>query len=181
MITGRGQPNPAAFYLQPLSWHHLPGRPDDFELRAIPGPVGSLTFERRGIGIARTPDATWRFGPHGFFRRDVLITSLPTQTPLALCRFPVWGTTGQLALPPDHALHLTTTRWDRRLVVSTARAEVVLSYDLRGALGVRSPVTWGPAAHIADKVPWLLFFAWYLAVRRYREASGVAAAVIASS
>lgn len=172
--------DPAAFYLQPLSWHQRSRRPETYELRAIPGPIGSLTFQSRRIAVAQTDLATWRFAPKGFLRPTIEVSLLPHSKLLAVCQFPFWGSVGTLAVPAVSVLRLAPTTWDKGYVVKTQTGELVLSYDFRGWGMLRSPVAWGGEPRPAEQLAWLLYFSWYLAVRHYREVIEAAAAVMVS-
>lgn len=173
--------DPADYYLQPLSWHQVRGAPEVYDLRAIPGPIGRLTFESRTVALAETADAAWRFASSGILRRQCSITLVPQGRQLGVCRYPVWGSIGTLRLPPGLVIHFGHSTWDRVYSVTDERGRVVLSYDFRGFIGLRSPVTWGVAPGPAEQIAWLLYFSWYLAVRWYRETRAAAAAVIIGS
>jgi hypothetical protein len=171
---------PAAFYLQPLSWHQLARRPETYELRALPGPIGSLIFESRRTAVAQTDHAAWRFAPRGVFRRSVEVSLLPHGKLLAVCQFHFWGPTGTLAIPGVPVLRLAPATWDRGYTVKTQAGRLVLSYDFRGWVALRSPLTWGVEPGPAEQLGWLIYLSWYLAVRHYREVIETAAAVIVS-
>ena len=45
---------------------------------------------------------------------------------------------------------------------------------------LRSPLTWGEFPEPAEDFPWLIPFAWFLAVRYYRDVIEAAGAVVAA-
>jgi hypothetical protein len=73
---------------------------------------------------------------------------------------------------------LAPTRWDSGYVVETQAHELVLSYHFRGWAALRAPLTRGIEPRPAARLPWLLSFSWYLAVRHYHEV--IEAAVVIS-
>jgi hypothetical protein len=169
--------DPAAFHLQPLSWHQVSARPEAYELRAIPGPLGRLTFEGRRAATASTLHETWRFLAQGILRPTVIVTPVPVVEVLATCRFGFWGSTASLELSRDTSIRLGPVS-DQSYSARTSAGQDVFSYDLRGFMRLRAPLEWGPASGLVVDYPWLLYFGWYLAVRYYHEILEAAGAAV---
>lgn len=170
--------SPTAFYLQPLSWHQIASRPETYELRAIPGTVATLRFAHKYEAIATFPQAEWRFRSRGWFRKTADIFQAPSTTPIASCRLGYWSASAILALSATRILTLAANSWDKTYVVRTERGALVFAYDFRGFFSLRSPLTWGEDSAPAQELPWLIPFAWYLAVRYYHDVIEAAGAVV---
>jgi hypothetical protein len=128
-----------------------------------------LTYRHKQEASAQSPDAEWRFAITGLFRRQASIRLIPSDKLLATCRLSYWTSQGTLPIRPNLSLSLTANSWDKTYTVTTHRGELVLLYDFRGLFTLRAPLTWGPASTAAEDFPWLIPFAWFLAVRHYRD------------
>ncbi|MFN8654654.1 MAG: hypothetical protein U0133_22325 [Gemmatimonadales bacterium] len=170
----------AAYYLQPLSWHQTGSRPERYELRAIPGVIADLTFRHKHEATARSPDAAWRFLSKGIFRKSADILLDPSGKVLGSCRLGYWSSHGSLELRPGFTLAFAADTWDKSYSVRAPSGALVFSYDFRGFFSLRSPLTWGEFPEPAEDFPWLIPFAWFLAVRYYRDVIEAAGAVVAA-
>jgi hypothetical protein len=171
---------PAAYYLQPLSWRQTSARPESYELRAIPGPLASLTFRSRSEAVVEAAAASWRFRTKGLLQRLIEIRSLPAEALVASCRRGYWSSTGIVQLSSGLTLVLAASSWDKTYSVRTDRGALVLSYDFRGYFALHAPLTWGEHPGPAGQHAWLVPFAWFMAVRHYREVIEAAGAVVIS-
>lgn len=184
-IAGSGRPagassmdTPREFLLQPLSWHRTGTSPEWYQLRAIPGGLGTVTFLGRHEAIAETAHASWRFRPTGFFRPRTSILLEPGGTLVGSLRRHRWKSGGILEIPPDVRLQVAPSRWDTSFRILTATGTLVLGYDLRGLFSLHAPVEWGEAPEAVGRFAWLIYFSWYLAVRHYREVVSAQTAAI---
>jgi hypothetical protein len=125
-----------------------------------------------------TADAEWQFEPTGIFRPTIDILVSGTDSLVGRFRPRWWDSGGRLEIPPDVTLVTRATRFDLSYSILTHDAQPIITHGLKGWASLRSPVTWGPAADQATRFPWLLPFAWYLAVRHYHDVMASTAVVV---
>ena len=167
---------------QPLKWEQPNAFKMEYDLRSSGTVVAQLKFRSSWgtLATGESADCCWTFKRVGFFQTRATIRACGEEEELAAFHQNTWSQGGTLVLADGRKYRATTNFWSTELRFETEGGERLVTMKTGGFIHQSAEVEIAPsAAHLAE-LPWLVMFAWYMAIMLYQDAAAVTATVAAT-
>jgi len=164
-------------WVQPSAWKM------EYELRAGDELIATLRFRSLfgSFATAESADGCWTFKRVGFWQTRVTIRGCGSETDSATFKNNTWSGGGTLDLPDGRKILANTNLWQTNFELRTEAGAALVRYKIGGVVHLSAKVEIQPDIAGIPELPWLVMFAWYLAVMMHMDTASSAGVVAAIS
>lgn len=167
---------------QPLEWQQPHALKMEYVLRSHETVVAQLKFRSSWgtLATGESADGCWTFKRVGFFQTRATIRACGEEADLAAFHQNTWSQGGTLELADGRKYRATTNFWSTELRLETENGERLLAVKTGGLINMCADVEITPAAAQLAELPWMVMFAWYMAIMLYNDTATIVAVTAAT-
>lgn len=161
-----------------LQWDESPEVKQRYDLRTGDELLATLAFERRTLANAECAAGRWTFKREGFWRPQVTIREIGSESNLAVFR-PHLGGGGELSAGDGEPYHFKSANFWSTEWIWQHQDRTLVAYKRGDGFGMKAGVDIAPEARQLPQLSLLVVLGWYLMVLFAQDVavqSGAAAA-----
>jgi len=167
---------------QPLKWEQPHTFKMEYVLHSNLTVVAELKFRSSWgtLATGESAEGCWTFKRVGFFQTRATIRACGSEEEMAVFYQNTWSQGGTLVLADGRKYRAATNFWSTELRIETEAGERLVTLKPGGFIHMSAGVEIAPAAARLPELPWLVMFAWYLALMLQQDATTIAATAAAT-